>query len=277
VGPRVTQASSPPRPTIARRSPLRVVCGIDASSADRAAVREACRLAGPRGHVALVCIVTTGSLRSIASAPATVALERAMKQARSAGVRSSAYLVRNAHAIEGLLGAGATGDALVVGTHGHGRAAGIALGGVATHALHRATVPVLVARPPRDEAADSILLATDGSPSSSSACELAGRIAGAGGAVVTMFTAGEAVGGRSRHALAEQAVALTEATGSEPIATSGPGEPVGAIVATALSSGCSLLVLGSGGRTGVRALGSVSERVAHRAPCSVLVARPRTG
>lgn len=35
----------------------------------------------------------------------------------------------------------------------------------------------------------------------------------------------------------------------------------------------SLIVLGSRGLHGIRALGSVSERVAHRAPCSVLVVR----
>jgi hypothetical protein len=35
-----------------------------------------------------------------------------------------------------------------------------------------------------------------------------------------------------------------------------------------------LIVVGSRGLHGPRALGSVSERVAHRAPCSVLVVRP---
>jgi nucleotide-binding universal stress UspA family protein len=35
-----------------------------------------------------------------------------------------------------------------------------------------------------------------------------------------------------------------------------------------------LLVLGARGLQGLRALGSVSERVAHRAPTSVLVVRP---
>ncbi|MSO44651.1 MAG: universal stress protein [Thermoleophilia bacterium] len=34
-----------------------------------------------------------------------------------------------------------------------------------------------------------------------------------------------------------------------------------------------LLILGARGRSGIRALGSVSERVAHRVPSSVLVVR----
>jgi nucleotide-binding universal stress UspA family protein len=39
------------------------------------------------------------------------------------------------------------------------------------------------------------------------------------------------------------------------------------------ATGCDLLVVGSRGLHGIRALGSVSERVAHEAPCSVLVVR----
>src|SRR5438132_1315725 len=40
-----------------------------------------------------------------------------------------------------------------------------------------------------------------------------------------------------------------------------------------LSQECDLLVLGSRGLHGLKALGSVSERVAHKADCSVLVVR----
>ena len=47
--------------------------------------------------------------------------------------------------------------------------------------------------------------------------------------------------------------------------------PVDALVAAAAEA--DLLVVGSRGLHGVRSLGSVSERVAHRAGCSVLVAR----
>ena len=50
-----------------------------------------------------------------------------------------------------------------------------------------------------------------------------------------------------------------------------PGRPVEALVGLAASF--DLLVVGSRGLHGVAALGSVSERVAHRAPCSVLVVR----
>jgi nucleotide-binding universal stress UspA family protein len=50
-----------------------------------------------------------------------------------------------------------------------------------------------------------------------------------------------------------------------------PGRPVETL--TELSKEADLLVVGSRGLHGLRALGSVSERVAHHAQCSVLVVR----
>jgi nucleotide-binding universal stress UspA family protein len=50
-----------------------------------------------------------------------------------------------------------------------------------------------------------------------------------------------------------------------------PDAPVRALVAAAADA--DLVIVGSRGLHGVRSLGSVSERVAHEASCSVLVAR----
>jgi nucleotide-binding universal stress UspA family protein len=51
------------------------------------------------------------------------------------------------------------------------------------------------------------------------------------------------------------------------------GEPaVGVLVAAAEPA--DLIVVGSRGLQGLKALGSVSERIAHQASCSVLVVRP---
>jgi nucleotide-binding universal stress UspA family protein len=50
-----------------------------------------------------------------------------------------------------------------------------------------------------------------------------------------------------------------------------PDEPATALVAAAAEA--DLLVVGSRGLHGLKALGSVSERVAHRARCSVLIVR----
>jgi nucleotide-binding universal stress UspA family protein len=257
----------------------RVVCGIDASRADEAAVAAACRLAGARGHVALVCVTTSMGVgataqATIAPARATGAIERAMRQAREAGVRSSAHLVRSPHASDALLQAAADGDVLVVGTHGQSRAGGIALGGVATNALHRATVPVLVARPGHAPLQGRILFASDGSQGSDAACALVCGIAARHELPITLFHVDGPDDESVRHALARQTVELAEATGREPTVVAGHGDPADAIVDAAAAEDPSLLVVGSHGRTGLRALGSVSERVAHHAPCSVLVVRP---
>ena len=67
---------------------------------------------------------------------------------------------------------------------------------------------------------------------------------------------------------------LTAALGREPTVIREAGDPSERILALAASERVALVTLGSRGLHGMRALGSVSERVAHRAHCSVLVARP---
>ena len=52
------------------------------------------------------------------------------------------------------------------------------------------------------------------------------------------------------------------------------GRPLKLILATAALERTSLIVVGSRHLSGVRALGSVSERLVHEARCSILVVRP---
>jgi nucleotide-binding universal stress UspA family protein len=100
----------------------------------------------------------------------------------------------------------------------------------------------------------------DGSPESALAAAVAFRLGGRFGAEVRPIAAH---GGTSF----DLAVVNTVATG----VLVEEGAPVDALVAGA--EGADLLVVGSRGLHGARALGSVSERVAHKAPCSVLVVR----
>ena len=74
--------------------------------------------------------------------------------------------------------------------------------------------------------------------------------------------------------MAVEAAELMRATGSEPVILTELGNPQERIVEEARMEPASLVVVGSRGLHGVRALGSVSERVVHEVPCSVLVARP---
>ena len=103
----------------------------------------------------------------------------------------------------------------------------------------------------------------------------AARVAGAIAArhdstVVTLHVGNDLDRG---SAIAEESVALIEASGREPVPKVVQGSPHRRIVEVAEEGGASLVVIASRGRTGLKALGSVSERVAHRASCSVLIVR----
>jgi nucleotide-binding universal stress UspA family protein len=86
------------------------------------------------------------------------------------------------------------------------------------------------------------------------------------------------VAGVDGSAGAARALAVARALGArfdvpvEPLAAVG-GEAADALVAAA-DDDAALIVVGSRGLHGWKAVGSVSERVAHRASCSVLVVKP---
>jgi nucleotide-binding universal stress UspA family protein len=164
-------------------------------------------------------------------------------------------------------------DLVSVGSHGMSRPTGIFAGSVTSAMAHHAPCSVLIARKSKDgaEFPSRILHAGDGSPESQQAARVAGVIASRrGGSVATLHINDD---GTSPSQLAEEAVSLIEATGVEPVTLAKEGSPHREIVETANSMGTSLIVLGSRGLKGLKALGSVSERVAHQAPCSVLIVR----
>ena len=115
-------------------------------------------------------------------------------------------------------------DLLVLGIQGHSRAGGIMIGSAASAALHRSTVPVLVARRPPEgiDFPSRIVLASDGTPASDAAAELTARIAGRHGSHVAI------VGARDHEApfrpgLAEHATQIMAVTGTEPVILDAPG------------------------------------------------------
>jgi nucleotide-binding universal stress UspA family protein len=76
--------------------------------------------------------------------------------------------------------------------------------------------------------------------------------------------------GTGATAIAAQVMA---ATGTEPVILDAPGRPHRAVADAARDFDASLVITGSRSMKGLAALGSVSERIAHAAPCSVLVVR----
>jgi nucleotide-binding universal stress UspA family protein len=151
---------------------------------------------------------------------------------------------------------------LAIGAPEHPRIEEIVLGGVGGELLHQAPCSMLMARPVPDETAfpRRIVVGIDGSEEGERAYEVARSL-------VTRFHSEL----RSVVALGGKRVDLGEIAHRHPRSLDSAATPVRALVEA--STCADLLVVGSRGLHGVRALGSVSERVAHRAPCSVLVVR----
>lgn len=151
---------------------------------------------------------------------------------------------------------------LAIGAPEHPRVEEIVFGGVGGELLHQARCSILLARPAPDEASfpRRIVVGIDGSEQSERAFDVARDIAA------------------RRHSALHGVVALGgKRVPLGAIAKRHRGVqtyPAHAVPALVEASECAdLLVVGSRGLHGPRALGSVSERVAHSAPCSVLVIR----
>lgn len=272
---------TPAQPAGAPAGPpfARVVCGVDGSRGGHDAAVQAAELApGASLHlVAVAYVVGTGrtAMADLSPQHATVALDRERRELRERGIEAETEVVRGQHAARQLMDRAAAADLIAVGAHPGGRVGGILLDATASQLAHRAPVSVLVARHlPRDAgAADRVVVATDGSPCSDRAVALACAIARTRGSEVTAVHAGGATGEESDR-MARQAVALREALGVEPLWLDDAARaPVDAILDAARVRRSTLVVLGARGVGGLRALGSVSERVVHRARCSVLIAR----
>jgi nucleotide-binding universal stress UspA family protein len=259
----------------------RVVCGIDTSPQSLEALRQAVSLAASDARIYGVSVWDPGEamLAGIHASEVSMNMRRDSARALDNAVQSfpqlDPILMRGRDATT-LLAAAANleADLVSVGAHGRSRAAGIAFGSVATAMAHYASCSVLVARAIETGSfPSSILHASDGSPEALDAARIAGQIAAANrSTVVTLHVADHDL--ERGRAIAEASVALIDATGSEPVTKVVTGSASRKIVEFAAELGAGLIVVGSRGLTGVSALGSVSERVAHHAPCSVLIVRP---
>jgi nucleotide-binding universal stress UspA family protein len=251
----------------------RVLCGVDASEESREAARQGARLLSEGGRLVLVAVAEL-EVAAQAGFAATMVAEELEQEAAEALEQARAEVAPLAQATTRLL----TGpvpatlleevereraDLLCLGTRGHGLASGLLLARPSTSLLHDAPCAVLIARRPDDPGAfpSRIVVGVDGSECSAGAEEAAAQLSSRFGATLRRIAA---TGGK--HVDLE---ALRARGGVELV----EGKPVDALVEA--SAGADLLVLGSRGRHGLRALGSVSERVAHHARCSVLVVRAR--
>src|SRR4051812_25387192 len=241
----------------------RVVCGIDGSDTDADAVRQAALIAGGDGELEIVRV--TGGKETAAADQDEQALASAQAIAAEVGTPATARVVHDDDVWAGLAGATADRDLLVLGLHPHSRAEGILHGSVSTRALHSSAIPVLIARSGTADFPQRIVCASNGDEASMRATALTAAIARAHSSTVTMVTIDHVEIRDRQHTLIEETAELARALGVEPKVLKRMGEPDEEIVAAARLEDASLLVLGSGGKRGIRALGSVSEKVAHKA------------
>jgi nucleotide-binding universal stress UspA family protein len=177
------------------------------------------------------------------------------------------------HAADALLPESEHHDLLVLGTHDRSRAAGIMLVGTASKAAHETGRPLLIARVPPgpNRFLTDILLASDGSPGSWAPMRIAARIAATFHSKLEVVHVVERTHPERHRVLEDQIAEIREVTGEEPALTEPAGHATHEIIEATQSKGPSLLICGRRGLRGIKALGSVSERVVHRAVCSVLL------
>jgi nucleotide-binding universal stress UspA family protein len=250
----------------------RILCGVDGSPASLVAVRQALRLQDPDGSILLSAVANLAQAAHAGMAATHAAelmqheAEAALGEARAIAPSASSKLVNGDPVAVLLAQAEAEGVTLIaIGSHGRGRLAGLLLGTVAARMLRDATCSVLVARAARDPEAwpQTIAVGVDGSDESAAAFTVALSVAEEfGGVVRTLASTKDQLDHEAARAIAPE---LEE--------NAGPALDV----LVAASESADLVVVGSRGLHGMKALGSVSERVANQARSSVLVVRPGNG
>jgi nucleotide-binding universal stress UspA family protein len=263
----MSDTSVVPGPTLSRSvlgGPI--LCGVDGSDASLEAVRQALALREPAARLELV-VVADVAPAALAGAAATYAAAQIEEEAAAALARASELAPQaSGRVVEGVPAPGLLGELersratlAAVGTRDHRRVSGIVLGLVATRLLHDAPCSVLVARAAAGFPA-AVVVGVDGSRPAAAACAEARTLAERLRVPlrIVVATRGKTVDVEAARSLAGNVTIVDEGPVAALVAAAEPGE---------------LVVVGSRGLHGLRALGSVSERVAHSARTSVLVVR----
>lgn len=245
----------------------------------------------------LIRVLSLASSADTSAAAAAVAAAAALLPSDSAHIDT---LVRGGHTSEQILRAAAElhADLVVLGARGHSGLAALLLGSVSDVVLRQAPCPVLLARPLSGEL-HRVILGTDGSPGSNRAAELLARLPLPDGCEVRLLTLLPAFDQIAREHVAVSPPLTAEATtladlqrqeaqkhldsvetllrnsGKSTVTEIRGTDPAEGLLAASQQEGADLLVIGSHTQTPLERffLGSVSETLAHQAPCSVLVVR----
>lgn len=266
-----------------------VLCAIDGKEGGFSSVEHAATLTGAQGHLTFLAVTsyrTSGSHRGPAIGPARAAeiLGRAEGIAREAGIPYTSEVDPRSPPARVILDWSERYDLLALGAPANSWPAKLLSVGVGDTALGGFSNALLLARPlPAGRRfGDRIVVASDGLAGSETLVDLAATLGRPYGSKVTLVHAQGRDSPVKRGRASEQEGAVeAQERWLEQVSASGTadlmvqqGRPAKAIVAAARDADASLIVMGSRRLDGLRAMGSVSRRVAHQAHCSVLLVPP---
>ena len=246
-----------------------ILCAIDGKEGGFSAVEHAVALAGTQGRLTFLAVTSFrsgGAHRAPAIGPVRVAgiLEHAEGIAREAGVPYASEVDPGNPPARVILDWSARYDLLALGAPASSWPARLLSVGVGDKALGGFSNALLVARPLADDRrlGDRIVVASDGLEAS----HALGR---------EPFKRGRLRDQERTLREQERTLARTRPSGTSESLIK-PGRAAVAIVSAATAADASLVIMGSRRLDGLRAMGSVSRRVAHQARCSVLLVPPET-
>jgi nucleotide-binding universal stress UspA family protein len=247
----------------------RILCAFDGSPGSVEAATQANALRDGLGEFELVGVYETPALYSAAGAPMIVAdaereFDRRFAEGRPAFPTARAEVLHGAvvpRLLERITEFHAT--LVAAGATAHSRPVGVVLSSVSTAMLHRAPCSVLIARRAWGAAAPrSIVVGYDGSREATEALSVGRNLAVRFDATLRVVLGAEAASMQ-----AEELDRLTVDRDAR--------HPVDAL--RKASESADLLLVGSRGLRGLKAIGSVSEQIGHQSSCSVLIVRDAPG
>ncbi len=267
----------PARLEAGRRIFTRILVGVDGSQDALEAVRQAALLQDVDGQLTLLAVwdIAHGVGGTGSGIPYYLD-EDFQRTAAEKGLRAASeyvapYTATISKLVRGTLVAALLAeierddDTLIsIGSSGIGRMLGIVEGAASTELIHRAPSSVLLARQAKEGFPRRIVVGVDGSVESAAAYAAARYLAERFDAELHPLVAS---GGKGVN----QRLVAAITNGEHDDRHEAPAHAL-----TEAAERADLVVVGSRGLHGLRALGSVSERVAHSASCTTLVVREPT-
>ena len=259
----------------AKKAPFKsILCGVEGNPASTIAARASIALQTPETSLRFVAVDASFELRpEYTKESLEAALAEAMKLAGEAGVTATSDMPAGKYASKVLLAEAQNHDLLVVGTHNQSRVSGIVLGSTASETVHETERPLMIARRAIGRRVSRLDAARH---RWQRGLQGRGRGRRGPGGRLRREAGGAARLGRQaiRLRLGDGGTSSTRSSGppgARPELSTVDGHPTDKIVEAAAERGTSLIVCGRRGLSGIKSLGSVSERVVHQAETSVLL------